>query len=1346
MLRINKKSSNLNISKAVLYLTTCLSSFAFALPENPEVKAGNVSFNQSDSELHIHQQTEKAIIDWRGFDINQGELTKFHQPSSSSIALNRVISDNPSQINGMLQANGNIVIINQNGILFGKNAVVDVNGLIASTMDIDNNQFMNSANKLEFNKLGKVDAGIINEGKITAKEAGLVGLVAPQVTNNGVIVANSGSVQLASGDSFTVDMYGDKLLEVSVSGTLKKQLIENNGLIEASGGKIILTAAAGKEIIDNLIIVKGELKSPTVAQKNGEIIIYAEGSNAVKDNITENKGKKTGASKVEVTAKLDVSGTKAGEKAGKVLITGDEVTIHKGSLIFASGYDGKSDTTKNKAKSSIREGSAGGEILLGGDYLGRGTTPTANNLTIEPGAWIVSDAINSGDAGRTILWSDDTTKFYGVVLSRALGGKGVNLQTFDAIKDGNWGNGGFVETSGHKHLDHSGYINLTASNGSTGTNFLDPNNITIYGNVNPKYTSTDGSINLSNSLKLWLDASNLSSVQLSYINTSVTATGTMGSSNITINDAASPAFTVGNQIRLSSSSLLDDASVINDDTYIITAKSDSTITLSRPLTKAYPAGTPIYIGYASSWTDESGNSYNATQNTSSSRPLYLVNQQNGNPILKFDGSSDGFNVYLGFLNDPSNGYNGIAHTNFVSAKTTQYGSFYQSSSNGGNFYEGFNTDGNYRLDYMLGNDVLSVTPSLAFSAENYNVITYQWLPDSPHGADYALNTKNIYANTNLEAAVGYAGTLGSYQGSANIGNGDSVTLWGGSMSEIMMYTAYLSTDTINLLNQYQSAKWDITLAPPGSGSSEAAKAMASRSRSETDGYNSFTTGYLERLSKTANIDLQADSSITLDFKGDTLRLADDKSFSLTTNGDIIAVSSGKIHTKGVSSGGNININAGGNLDVSKLVLQADNNGAISLTSGSGGGGDGLIFNPNISAGGGVNFQILTDYTPKGALSLSGLAAANKVYDGTASATLTGTAAVAGASVSGTPVGTFADKNVGSGKSVTLSDLSIYVSAPGSYTYNSLSSFSADVIAATLSVGGLSASSKTYDTTTDATILGTPTASPLAGDIVNVEGIASGAFANKNVGSNKEVTLSGLSLSGDDANNYNIALPSLTADVTAVTLSVGGLSASSKTYDATTDATILGTPTASPLAGDIVNVEGIASGAFANKNVGSNKNITLSGLSLGGDDSSNYNIDLPSLSADITPAPLKVVVDNITIIYNEPRPSISYTYTGVMEEDKNQEILSGEPSIEDRNEIGDYQINQGTLEANENYEIETFIPGIFSIKAPSIGRIPISISNAIKSNVLRFNFSSIPNKFTASILNIEPPMITLDSLN
>ena len=231
---------------------------AMANPEDPNVVAGNVTINQvSATRLNVIQSSDKAVIDWRSFSIDANEHTDFQQPSTASIALNRVTGGTISEIFGRLTATGRVVLVNPNGVLFGPSSRVDVSGLIASSSDIRNEDFL--AGQYVFDIPGHQSAVIVNRGQITAGEGGLVGLVAPGVENSGVIAAHLGRVTLASGDAFTLDLYGDELIRftlpteaaeslVTPDGVQLAALVTNSGTIIADGGTVVLSAAAAKGV------------------------------------------------------------------------------------------------------------------------------------------------------------------------------------------------------------------------------------------------------------------------------------------------------------------------------------------------------------------------------------------------------------------------------------------------------------------------------------------------------------------------------------------------------------------------------------------------------------------------------------------------------------------------------------------------------------------------------------------------------------------------------------------------------------------------------------------------------------------------------------------------------------------------------------------------------------------------------------------------------------------------------------------------------------------------------------------------------------------------------------------
>ena len=260
---------------------------AMAAPEGASVELGDVKIHDEGGKaVTVEQFSERALIKWKSFDTKKDESISFKQPGASSVAVNVIHSGSPTKFLGSLDANGQIVLINTNGIVFGKSARVDVAGLVATTLDLDRESFSEKGGPLHF-RAGEnfnPEAGIVNRGVITVAEAGLVGFVSPSVQNNGVIEATLGTVHLASGDEFTVDMAGDGLVSLSLNNELKKQLVSNAGEINAKGGRIYLTAAVGKEIVDEVINMKGIANADIVELRQGVIHIeFKEESEPVKD-------------------------------------------------------------------------------------------------------------------------------------------------------------------------------------------------------------------------------------------------------------------------------------------------------------------------------------------------------------------------------------------------------------------------------------------------------------------------------------------------------------------------------------------------------------------------------------------------------------------------------------------------------------------------------------------------------------------------------------------------------------------------------------------------------------------------------------------------------------------------------------------------------------------------------------------------------------------------------------------------------------------------------------------------------------------------------------------------------
>ena len=492
------------IFKKQVLILSCISLFSYATfisplhanPQNGVVVAGQAAISQSPGYTQINQSSDKAIINWQGFSINANEQTHFQQPSSSSITLNRVTGNQASQIMGKLSANGQIMLLNPAGIIFGPNSKVDVAGLIATTANISDNDFL--AGKLHFTQNPANNAGIVNEGTITVADRGLAALVAPAVQNNGKIVANLGKVTLASGTEFTVDLQGDETIQFATGskvtqsamtpdGQLMKDAVSNAGQIYASGGKVVLTAQAAEGIVDNAINMSGVIEAKTIGSNKGVIVL---------------SGDSEGNTRVSGT--LDVSGLNTGETGGNIQVTGKHVKVTSTARIKATGDAG------------------GGSIAIGGNAHGAGPLQNADTTTVEADSVIDASATHTGNGGDVVVWSNDQTDYAGSIVAKggALGG-----------------DGGFVEVSGKSLLGFTGSVDLSAANGQTGNLLLDPYDITIRnsgsttgGFTNPYTSSTSSSF------------VTVTDLQNALANANVTIqTGAGGSQNgdITVADAVS---------------------------------------------------------------------------------------------------------------------------------------------------------------------------------------------------------------------------------------------------------------------------------------------------------------------------------------------------------------------------------------------------------------------------------------------------------------------------------------------------------------------------------------------------------------------------------------------------------------------------------------------------------------------------------------------------------------------------------------------------------------------------------------------------------------------------------------
>jgi len=407
---------------------------ALALPAGEQVVAGAATIQRQGNTLRIDQSSQKAIVNWQSFGIAAHEAVNLYQPNRGA-ALFRVLGSDPSQIYGKLTATGSLFLSNPNGILFGPGAQVDVGSLVATTMRISNQDFLAD----HFRFFSDSDAAVVNRGVIRTGDGGFIALLGDKVENSGTLAANQGSVVLGAGQSAVLDMFGDGLVKVNLSGDALNAVIRQTGNIQADGGQVQIATSARSAAIN----VSGVVQANSLVERNGTIRLEG-GSGA----------------KVSVDGALQALGQENGTTGGEIVVTGEQVALLSNANVDASGQAG------------------GGNVLVGGDYQGKNSAVfNARTTYLAQDANILANATSEGDGGKVVVWADDTTRYYGNI--SAQGGELA-------------GNGGFVEVSGKRQLDFVGKVDVGATNGLGGQVLLDPENIILSTAAGPVVNQPNG--------------------------------------------------------------------------------------------------------------------------------------------------------------------------------------------------------------------------------------------------------------------------------------------------------------------------------------------------------------------------------------------------------------------------------------------------------------------------------------------------------------------------------------------------------------------------------------------------------------------------------------------------------------------------------------------------------------------------------------------------------------------------------------------------------------------------------------------------------------------------------------
>lgn len=441
-------------ASAVLWGTTAL---AQSLPTGGTVAAGDVAISQpSGNQLNITQGSNAAIVNWNGFSIGSGSTVNINQPGAQSVILNRVTGNTTSQIHGQLNANGQVHLVNPNGIFIGPNGHVNTGGFVASTLNISDDDFLNG--RYHYNGNG-ASAGVENAGTIQVVPGGYAALIGGKVSNAGVIRVPMGKVGLGAGEQVTLDVSGDGFLQVAVPSNsddaAMEALVTNSGRIEADGGVVHLKAASARDAARRVVNMSGVIEARSVGGVSGAVVLGGSGG-AVQ--VSGRIDTSTRVTLVEASPRP----VARDQNGGSITITGEAIEL-AGAALSADGAGA----------------GRGGEIRVGGDLQGGGDLQRASTTLVDDATVISANGGDQGDGGLIIVWSDDYTSFSG----------------FNSARGGDLaGDGGFVEVSGKLALNYDGLTDTRAPFGAYGTLLLDPTNITVSDTATGPGSVTPGTI------------------------------------------------------------------------------------------------------------------------------------------------------------------------------------------------------------------------------------------------------------------------------------------------------------------------------------------------------------------------------------------------------------------------------------------------------------------------------------------------------------------------------------------------------------------------------------------------------------------------------------------------------------------------------------------------------------------------------------------------------------------------------------------------------------------------------------------------------------------------------------
>jgi filamentous hemagglutinin family protein len=425
---------------------------AAAGPAGGVVVTGNGQITHSGDTTTIHQTSQNLSLNWQSFDVGAQETVNFVQPNAGALAVNRISSASASEILGHLNSNGQVWLINPNGVLFGAQAQVNVGGLVASTLDPVGDS-SGDARKFTGNSPGT----IVNQGTITAANGGYVALMGHQVSNQGIISAQLGTVALGAGSAETLTFSGNRLLHLQVNASQLNDLAENRKLIQADGGQVFMTAGAKDALLASVVNNTGVVQAESVENHNGTIVLLG-----------------GGAGTVNVNGTLDTSAPRGGN-AGSIETSGANVNISATAKVTAAAPSGRGGTWLVDPEDLTIDSAAATTIA---QSLNSGTSVTEQTTsTTASGAGQQSSGLGDINVDSAISWSNPATTltltaYHGINVNAAVSGAGqvvmsagtgnLTLASGGAVS----GQAGVTLTTGGSFINNAGASGVSAGSGA----------------------------------------------------------------------------------------------------------------------------------------------------------------------------------------------------------------------------------------------------------------------------------------------------------------------------------------------------------------------------------------------------------------------------------------------------------------------------------------------------------------------------------------------------------------------------------------------------------------------------------------------------------------------------------------------------------------------------------------------------------------------------------------------------------------------------------------------------------------------------------------------------------------